>query len=97
MRHRSIWLLPLALWACNPDGAASDEGSDSAGADARGPEPGPLATPSGDCPDLSSGGSLTITSSGEARDFTLLLPDPMVKPFKATHKHLRGKSGASQW
>ncbi len=52
------------------DGADGDDGGAVA-------QPDPLVEPSGACPDLSQSGSLQIESSGETRDFTLLLPDPM--------------------
>lgn len=77
MRHLSICLLPFVLGACAPEAAPGADAGDSGAAGSSGPEPAPLATPSGGCPDLSTGGSLTIESSGQERDFTLVLPDPM--------------------
>ena len=81
MRQFLILTLPSLLLACSsgsgtdePDGG---EPSDDSGVTDDEPQPAPLTTPTGACPDLTETGTYTIDSSGEDRSFELLLPSPM--------------------
>lgn len=86
MRLSLFLLAGLPLAACGKGSAEVDDTGETEGAGADGTggsdgsttsEPAPLADPSGGCPDLSTGGVNSITSSGVDRPFNLILPDPM--------------------
>ena len=82
MRQFLILTLPSLLLACSSGSGTSDADGDDGTADdsggtVEGPQPAPLTTPTGGCPDLTESGGYTIDSSGEERVFEILLPDPM--------------------
>lgn len=72
--------LLLTLLGCGGDGEKADGSgaTDDTAAEADpGPTLGALATPSGDCPDLTVSGTQTFLSGGIERTVTIALPDPV--------------------
>lgn len=80
-----LWLGVLGCGAPE-DKAGEDDtgGADSGGADGEdsGPTLRALATPSGDCPDLSASGGFTMTSAGVERAGTVVVPEAPEGPLK---------------
>lgn len=84
MRHLLIALLTAFSLACAPatdgsdeddEGAVDDTGSGGDDGGGSGPQPAPLATVSGSCPDLSTSTTTTFESSGEEREVTVVVPE----------------------
>ena len=70
-------LIVLALLACG-DTKDTDPGTDTQVSDTETEAPPPydeLAEPTGDCPDLSVSASTSMESSGEEREFTVVVPE----------------------